>query len=409
MLTSGPQALLSAAMVRKAAQRMLSLALDSKLDDWRVDLDRLPATADYVANVVRERYPTLDIPFHARWRHFVFDGRDLGLDTLAGRAWPNPDARARAAFDLAITSVLLDAGAGPGWKYRDQSTGLVATRSEGLALASLRWFAAGGMSHDPGDPLRADASTLQQLAATDLNVAFQASDLNPLAGAAGRAQLLARLGAAVQAHPALFALADSPRPGGLYDALKARAVHGVLPAADILELLLDGLGSMWQNRPTLDGVPLGDCWPHAALRGPAAEDHFAPLHKLSQWLTYSLLEPLQAAGIEVTQLDALTGLAEYRNGGLFVDMGVLVPRDAAAWSATHQVADPFVVGWRSMTVALIDELAPLVRSRLELGDGEFPLAKLLEGGTWAAGRLIARERRSDGGPPFSIASDGTVF
>jgi hypothetical protein len=409
MLTSGPQALLSAAMVRKAAQRMLKLALDGKLDDWRVDLDRLPATADYVANVVRERYPTLDIPFHARWRHFVFDGRDLGLDILAGQAWPNPDARARAAFDLAITSVLLDAGAGPGWKYRDKSTGLDATRSEGLALASLRWFAAGGMSHDPGNPLRADASTLQQLAVTDLNVAFQASDLNPLAGAAGRAQLLARLGATVQARPALFALADTPRPGGLFDALKARAVHGVLPAATILELLLDGLGSMWQNRPTLEGVPLGDCWPHAALRGPAAEDHFAPLHKLSQWLTYSLLEPLQAAGIEVSQLDALTGLAEYRNGGLFVDMGVLVPRNAAAWSTTHQVADPFVVGWRSMTVALIDELAPLVRSRLGLGDHEFPLAKLLEGGTWAAGRRIARERRSEGGPPFSIVSDGTVF
>ena len=409
MLTSGAQALLSAAAVRKAAHRMLNLALDGDLTEWRVDLDRLSATADFVVDVVRDRYPTLDIPFHARWRHFVFNGRDLGLDTLASQAWPDVEARARAAFDLAITSVLLDAGAGPGWSYQDKSTGLTATRSEGLALASLRWFAAGGMSHDPRDPLRADASALQRLDASDLNIAFQASDLNPLAGAAGRIQLLARLGATVQARPAMFALADSPRPGGLFDALKARAHQGALPAADILELLLDGLGSMWQNRPSLDGVPLGDCWPHSALRGPEPEDHFAPLHKLSQWLTYSLIEPLEAAGIEVLHLDALTGLAEYRNGGLFVDMGVLVPRDAAASARTHQVSDPFIVGWRSMTVALIDRLAPLVRQRLGLSDDAFPLAKLLEGGTWAAGRRIARERRSDGGPPFSIVSDGTVF
>jgi len=409
MLTSGAKALLSAAAVRKTAHRMLDLALDSKLDDWRVDMDRLPATADLVAHVVRERYPLLDVPLHARWRHFVFNERDLGAEILDSRSWPDIDSRARAAFDLAITSVLLDAGAGPDWSYHDAAISLRATRSEGLALASLRWFAAGGMSKDSSEPLRADASALQQLDANALHTAFQASGKNPLTGAAGRAQLLARLGATVQARPALFALSDSPRPGGLYDVLKSRAANDTIAAADILELLLDALGSMWQGRPSLDGVPLGDCWPHPALRGVAPEDHFAPLHKLSQWLTYSLIEPLRDAGIAVRNLDSLTGLAEYRNGGLFVDMGVLVPHDTAAWTHAHQVSDPFVVGWRSMTVALLDAIAPLVRTRLGINGADFPLAKLLEGGTWAAGRRVARERRSDGGPPFQILSDGTVF
>ena len=96
-------------------------------------------------------------------------------------------------------------------------------------------------------------------------------------------------------------------------------------------------------------------------------------------------------------------------GGLFVDMGVLVPRAGEAWSSTYAVSDPFVVGWRSMTVALIDQIAPLVRERLQIGSDAFSLAKLLEGGTWEAGRRIARERRADGGPPFQILSDGTVF
>ena len=75
----------------------------------------------------------------------------------------------------------------------------------------------------------------------------------------------------------------------------------------------------------------------------------------------------------------------------------------------HDVSDPFVVGWRALTVALLDEIAPMVAARLGLTAAEFPLARVLEGGTWAAGRLIAREKRADAGPPFQISSDGTVF
>jgi hypothetical protein len=118
---------------------------------------------------------------------------------------------------------------------------------------------------------------------------------------------------------------------------------------------------------------------------------------------------LEGAGIAVSDVHELTGLAEYRNGGLFIDMGVLTPRDRAFLLKTHQVSDPFVVGWRALTVALLDRLAPLVSGRLGLDPATFPLAKVLEGGTWAAGRRVARARRADGGPPFPVSSDGTVF
>jgi len=394
--------LLSAAAVRETAQRMLALAREQQLE-WRVHLERLPATADFVVSVIRNRYPTLDVPVHARWRHFVFSGRDLWQEISVRCDWPDAASRARAAIDLVVTSVLLDAGAGANWSYRDTATGSVAARSEGLALASLRWFASGGMSVDASDALRVDAEALKRLDADALNTAFQVTQTNPLAGAAGRVQLLNRLGAVLEARPDLFALVDSPRPGGMFDALKRRAVGNTLPATAILELLLDAFGPIWQGRPTLNGVALGDCWPHPALHD------FVPLHKLSQWLAYSLIEPLQTAGIEVQGIDALTGLAEYRNGGLFIDLGVIAPRDVATLTATHQVSDSSVVSWRSLTVALLDELAPLVRSRLGVSADAFPLAKMLEGGTWAAGRLIARERRADGGPPLTILSDGTVF
>ena len=407
----GARSLLSAAAVRRSARRVFNLALDASLEDWSVNMDRLPLTADFVAKVVRDRYPTLHPPFHARWRHFVFGGRDLWGQIAGSGFWESPAAAARAAFDLAITSVLLDAGAGAEWRYRDAATGLTAVRSEGLALASLRWFERGGLSDDARDPLRADAAALGRIDAAAVDEAFQSANGNRLAGASGRASLLNQLGSAMLARPDLFACADRPRPGGLFDVLAARAGRegGRIPAAAILEVLLEGLGPIWPNRPFLDGVPLGDCWLYPGLRGDRPVDRFVPLHKLSQWLAYSLIEPLESAGLTVVDVGGLTGLAEYRNGGLFVDMGVLLPRDFAMFSRAHDVSDPFVVGWRALTVALLDEVAPLVAGRLGLTTQEFPLARVLEGGTWAAGRLIAREKRADAGPPFQISSDGTVF
>jgi hypothetical protein len=408
-LAQSARLLLRADAVRKNAHRMLMLALDGRLEDWRVDLDRLAPTADFVAGVVRERYPRLDVPVHSRWRHFVFEGRDLWDGMTARANWKSAEAAARSAFDLAITSVLLDAGAGAGWHYHDRATGLVAGRSEGLALASLRWFESGGLADNPTDPLRVDAAALRRLDGQAIQSAFQAHETNQLIGLEGRAALLNRLGAVMESRPELFAISDSPRPGGLFDALRAQASNGQLPAATILATLLEALGPVWQGRPSLGGVPLGDCWPHPALVGNSPADGYAPLHKLSQWLAYSLLEPLENAGISVSNVHELTGLAEYRNGGLFIDMGVLNPRDGAALSRTYTVMDPFVVGWRALTVALLDRLAPLVGTRLGLTRDLFPLACVLEGGTWAAGRLVARKARADGGPPFHVLSDGTVF
>jgi hypothetical protein len=388
---------------------MLSAALDEDLEDWTVHLDQLATTANFVAGVVRERYPRLDVPVHSRWRHFVFAGRDLWDEIIVGATWKDADAAARSAFDLVITSVLLDAGAGTEWRYEDRATGLVAARSEGLALASLRWFQRGELSDNPGEPYRVDAAALRRLDAHAIQHAFQAGEGNRLPGLEGRAALLNRLGAVMESRPDLFAISDSPRPGGLFDALSSRAVNRRLPAAAILETVLEALGPIWEARPALGGVPLGDCWPHPALAGDHPEDAYVPLHKLSQWLTYSLIEPLDDAGILVSDVHELTGLAEYRNGGLLVDMGVLVPRYLTALSKTYGVADPFVVGWRALTVALLDQLAPLVGAGLGRTPDLFPLACVLEGGTWAAGRLIARKIRTDGGPPFQVVSDGTVF
>ena len=377
--------LLSADAVRARSHEMLDLALAGKIDGWTVDLDRLAQAADLTAAVTRENYPDLNIPFHARARHFV-----AGPPRLPEG---DPTERAYAAFDLVILSVLLDAGTGPGWRYVDPISGGTYTRSEGLAVASQRMFEAG------------ELRDLQGVDAERLARGFQVSADNPLAGLEGRAALLRRLGAQVAAWPDLFA---DGRPGGLYDLLWSPFGED-LPAPVILETLLDVLGPIWADRLVIDGIPLGDCWRHPAIKRDDATDGLVPLHKLSQWLSYSLIEPLEDSGIKVTDVDGLTGLAEYRNGGLFVDMGVLAPTDPADATREHHVSDPLIVAWRAMTVALLDRMAPLVRARLRVDEASFPLARMLEGGSWAAGRRVAAEKRPGGGPPFTIISDGTVF
>ncbi|MBS0362526.1 MAG: DUF1688 family protein, partial [Proteobacteria bacterium] len=318
------KSLLSAGAVRERAHEMLAAAVAGEVAEWRVDLDRLADAADLTAQVTREAYPDLNVPFHARWRHFAVVGRDLWAE--GDHSWADPKDRARAEFDLAITSVLLDAGAGPAWRYRDAASGATLARSEGLGIASLRLFESGVMSADPADPLRADG--LAGMSADVLAKGFQVGEANPLVGLEGRAALLRRLGEAVG------------RPGGLFDVMAGRAVDGKLRAPVILEVLLEALGPIWPGRLSLGGAPLGDCWRHPAIRRDDPSDGYVPIHKLSQWLSYSLIEPLQRAGVEVIDIDGLTGLAEYRNGGLFMDMGVLTLADPADAARQHPVEGP---------------------------------------------------------------------
>ncbi|KRR05956.1 uracil phosphoribosyltransferase [Bradyrhizobium jicamae] len=401
--------LLTAKAVRTRAHRLLEIGLNGQLRHFRVNLGRLDAAVDLVLATTRRAYPAFDVPFHSRWRHFVVGGVDRWAALADVKEWRGGKERARAEFDLAIVSVLLDAGAGPSWRYRDPSTGARIGRSEGLALASLDMFARGVFSAKADEPLRADATALGRLTVADLRTGFQIADDNPLVGLEGRVGLLRRLGEQVSAAPQVFAREDTARPGGLFDHLAGAAEQGLIEAPTILSELLRQLGPIWPSRITLGGIPLGDCWRHPALKTEDATSELVPLHKLSQWLSYSLIEPMQRAGLQVTDIDGLTGLAEYRNGGLFVDAGVLEFRDPADAQREHDVASALVVEWRALTVALLDRLADLLRQCVGLDAVSLPLAKILEGGTWAAGRAMAFERRPDGSPPVKVVSDGTVF
>ncbi len=398
----------SPAAIRDRCGYLFELACADRLSHFRCDLSQLERVADYVLQVMRSDYPDLDVPFHSRWRHFEVGGpaRLQQLDQhLASLSLVE---QAQAKFDLAVVSVLLDAGAGADWQYVEPGTGQVWQRSEGLAVASFHLFMKGMFSSDRTHPLRVDAFQLQQLTESELADGFQVSAHNPLVGVSGRLGLLQRLGQALQENPHWFGT-EPPRPGALVNGLIEQSEEKILPANAVLQAVLAGLGDIWPGRVAIAQINLGDVWLHPALPNTGVGSQLVPFHKLSQWLTYSLLEPLQTLGIEITGLNQLTGLPEYRNGGLCLDLGLLQTKHEAVRGDRHLPSSEIVVEWRALTVILLDQIADMIRQKLNLEAADLPLVKVLQGGTWTAGRKIAATLRPGGPPPISLESDGTVF
>jgi hypothetical protein len=463
-----PLALLRRAPTLRARCAAVTQAVADGLSPYfKIDRQRLEAAADFVATVMQERHPDGRIPAHGVWRHLQAGGVDRVAEfdaLLAGRAL---DEQARARFDLAMLGVLLAPDAGPQWRYaenaaagelpalalpvqRRRTEDLFAlldqvaatplgsavaaapsaaapaaappdgtcTGSDGLAIATFRAFVAGVFSAATDDALRADAATLRHVDATALRAVFQVTPNNPLAGLDGRAGLLARLGDVLQAE------ADrgggQARPGLLYDRITAGGTRSALDAGELLGTVLRVLAPLWPTGILVSGVPAGDVWPHrwagAGLGDPPGGDGpvdlttpgWVPFHMPGQWLVYSLVEPLALAGVQVTGLDALTALPEAANGGLLLDMGVIVPRNPRELRRRWRAADEIVVEWRALTVTLIDELAQRLRERLGRSAEELPLAAVLEGGTRPAGQRLAQQLRA-GEPALKVEGDGTLF
>jgi len=122
-----------------------------------------------------------------------------------------------------------------------------------------------------------------------------------------------------------------------------------------------------------------------------------------------MVGPMVDAGLNISGAEKLTGLAEYRNGGLFLDFGVINLRDKENFNKAHKPSSELVIEWRALTLTLLDKIGALVQKKLNKTPEEFPLAKVLEGGTWWAGRKIAKEKRADASTPLKLDSDGTVF
>lgn len=393
--------------IREQAHRLLELAKKDQLAYFGINSENMASTADYIINVMIQNYPDLDIPYHSRWRHFEAGGIDRIKILRAELADTNTDEYGKILYELVIISVFMDAGSGPLWRFRDNTTGQEFTRSEGLALACLSLYQNGAFSNHPDEPLRVDAERLIAFKEHDLSEAFQVSATNPLEGVSGRVALLNCLGTLLKQKPMSFG--KNGRLGDFYLHVSSLQTDHTISAATIFQAVLNAFNDVWPIRLSFHGISLGDVWTHNALKSNKPGSEYIPFHKLSQWLTYSLIEPLEETGIKVTDLDTLTGLPEYRNGGLLIDLELLRVKKKELLSEHQDPGSEAIVEWRALTVALLDELAQLIRIKLHKDEQSLPLAKILQGGTWEAGRRIAKEKRNQGTPPIQIISDGTVF
>jgi hypothetical protein len=159
-------------------------------------------------------------------------------------------------------------------------------------------------------------------------------------------------------------------------------------------------------------------------------ENIVPFHKLTQWLTYSLMVPMQRlSNVHFVGMELMTGLPEYRNGGLLVDTGLLTLKEEDMERGLEQyhenatrrgqpnmevvplftADDDVIVEWRALTVGFLDLLLEEVNTLLGLsGKERLSLAQMLEAGTWKGGREIAEvSRPNTKEPPIMILSDGT--
>ncbi|HAT8971745.1 TPA: DUF1688 family protein, partial [Legionella pneumophila subsp. pneumophila] len=362
--------------------------------------ERMTTTASYIVDIITSRYPELDIPYHSRWRHFEMDGLPR-IHNLRKQLEPiSPSEWGKILYELVIISVFLDAGAGPLWRYKEALTKKEYSRSEGLALASLYLYESGAFSADPTNPFRVDAERLLDFKEAELIKGFQVSSTNLLEGIPGRVSLLNRLGEII--HRKEHCFNRRRRLGEFYTYVESLQDNKILPTTKLFEAVLEAFNDIWPIRLIYHGVSLGDVWIHSALKTNEAGSEYIPFHKLSQWLTYSLVEPLEQTGIDVTDLDVLTGLPEYRNGGLLIDTELLKVRNNKILEQPQDPGSEPIIEWRALTVALLDELALLIRQQLNMNAESLPLAKILQGGTWEAGRQIAQKKRINGTPPIEI-------
>ncbi|KIW68696.1 hypothetical protein PV04_04620 [Phialophora macrospora] len=425
--------------VRERSRLVMDEAKVNALHHFDVDMTKFKDTADYVVSIIKRDFAGdyASIPPHGRWQHFEVGGRPRVTQLL--QTWPTSidnQERARRLIDLFLVSVLLDAGAGTKWSYKSKESGKVYARSEGLAVASLEMFKAGAFSSDAAQPHQVDAAGLKKVTVETLAKGMQVSETNPMSGLEGRTGLLIRLASALQ-NEEIFGV--DGRPGNMIDYLishpttQAASVPVVL-LPTLWSVLMDGLSSIWPaTRTSIQGVPLGDAWPCEAMpRSPPAQpwETIVPFHKLTQWLCYSLMVPMtKLLNVRFAGADLMTGLPEYRNGGLLVDTGLLTLKEpdrqrglkiyhetvgngnAVEVVPTFEPSDDVIVEWRAVTVGFLDELLSAVNTGLGLqGPQQLTLAQMLEAGTWKGGREIAQVSRPiTKGPPIGIISDGTVF
>ncbi|KAI8092103.1 hypothetical protein BDF21DRAFT_377193 [Thamnidium elegans] len=430
--------LLSLRAVRERCFKVQEAAVKSKLNHFDIDESKLQDMAQFIISFIKRDYDDpSQIPAYGRWRHFDVGGKPR-LQTLIN-SWSNigTDAteQTRRVLDLLVIAVLLDIDPGQNnWSFREKISNRVYKRREGIAVAILEMFNSGLFSVNPNQPHRVDAEALSNLTMDKLLTGFQTESMS---GLEQRIELLKHLAKTLQDRPDYFGgeLGHIPRPGNMMDYLLSHPTtiktrKGPLIHLETLWPVVYEIGELWtvsQEKTRGGTLGLGDVWPCPSL----GENQFVPFHKLSQWLVYSLIEPMEKLmGAIIEGTEQLTPLPDYSNGGLLIDTGFLTLKKTdyergitnyrqnsllpgqpkIEMIPTFEMSDPVVIEWRALTIAYLDLVAERVRSTMKLSKKTLSLTQLIEGGIVSAGKELAEiSRPNTQQPPILIKNERGVI
>ncbi|KAI7873923.1 DUF1688-domain-containing protein [Lichtheimia hyalospora FSU 10163] len=436
--------LLSLRAVRERCFRVQEAGIRNRLQHFDVDPSKLQDVVQFVVSLIKRDYDEPSaVPVHGIWRHFDVSGRPRIQHLLNSWSSLGFDAteKTRRVLDLFVVAVLMDTDADHVWSYRENATGRTYKRAEGVAVAVLELFTAGAFSSDVNQPHRVDSEALIHLSLDTLEKGFQVDhERNVLIGLEDRLDILRNLGKVLQEHADYFQKTGPvPRPGNLMDYLlehssTIKTKKGALILLETLWPVVQCMGELFvAERPSgKGGIPgYGDVFPCGAIQYNSNDstDHYVPFHLMSQWLVYSLIEPMErllGATIEGTEL--LTPLANFRNGGLLMDTGFisLKPKEHDRGIESYhknsllpgqpkievaplfEMDDPVVVEWRALTTAYLDIVAERVRDALRLNRNKLSLTRLMDGATWSAGRELAEISRPNTQEPPIIVK-GAIY
>lgn len=157
--TTDTEYLQSLRSVRERCFKVQEAAARQRLQHFDVDPSKLDDMVHIVVSLIKRDFdhPT-DMPVHGRWRHFDVGGRPRIQNLI--QSWASlgeqPLEQTRRVLDLFVVAVLLDIETGHNWAYREQLTGRMLKRNEGVAVAVLEMFMAGTFSSDSNKPHRVD-------------------------------------------------------------------------------------------------------------------------------------------------------------------------------------------------------------------------------------------------------------
>ncbi|CAO3634705.1 unnamed protein product [Cunninghamella echinulata] len=431
--------------VRERCFRVQQIANKNQLNYFDVDTSKMDDVVQFVVALIKRDYNAnpAQMPTYGQWRHFDVGGRPR-IDNLMN-AWSTlgqpPLEQTKRIIDLFIIACLLDVETvchNKSWSYCEQLTGRTYGGTEGIAVAVLDMFTAGVFSSDPRDPHRVDADALNLISIEALYDGFQLDAHNKLLGIEERLDLVKHLSNVLKSQSSYFGLDTIPRPDYLLShSTTIKTKKGPLIHLETLWPVILEMGEFWASQDDKGGSQgLGDVWPCSVLNGQSSTstnstEHYVPFHKLTQWMIYSLIEPMEKLlGATIEGKDMLTPLPDYCHGGLLMDTGLisLKPKELERGvenykknamlpgqskvevSPMFELNDPVVIEWRALTIGFLEIIADRVREALNMNRSTLSLSKLMESGTWSAGRELAEiSRPNTHQPPIIIKMDKYVL